>query len=84
MHIADFPSALASVIAAGLTGVQDVGMGAGHTVLSVLEAVDPDAKENLILGKSEAPSAPAEYLSNINRLTVLGWKPTESIQLFRL
>jgi len=82
MHIADFPSALTLVLTAKLTGVQDVGMGIAHTVLDALESVDPHAKEHLIMEKDENESAPAEYLSNIDRLSTLGWKPTESIRIF--
>ena len=82
MHIADFPSALSLVLSAELTGVQDIGTGIAHTVLDALESIDHHARQHLIMGKAQNASDPAEYVSNIHRLTNYGWKPTQSIQIF--
>jgi len=83
MHIADLPSALALILASRLTGVQDIGLGIPHTVLEVLESIDPSAHENIFLDDDPTASRPPEYLSNIERLTNLGWKPNETTRLFR-
>ena len=82
IHVDDVASAIVASLASNLSGVFDLGTGAGHSIADVAEFVarELDARDLLHFDTGAPGAGPALIANSQDLMAALSWKPQRELQ----